>query len=514
MTSALVRAAVYLRISLDRNMDGLAIDRQRDACLRIAKDRGWAVVEEYVDQSKSATDKAKKRPDYDRMVADFAAGRFDAIICWDLDRLTRQPRQLEDWIDAAEDRGLQLVTANGEADLTTDGGRMYARIKAAVARGEVDRKSFRQSAGQLQRAEQGRAPKGTRPLGYTSRGEVIDHEAAAVRELYRLFAITNGPSIAALAAGLSGAVGAHVPNSIPSLPKHTRTLMIERNERRQEEGLEPKPVPEDGPWASSTVLGILRNPRYAGYSVYTDKKERTDRNKRRSWYSQILRDVDGRPVMGQWEALVDEMTWYAVQERLNDQTRVTNRTGSTARKHLGSSLYLCGICDQPIRAHSHAYRCPGHLVRSRANVDDWVLRIIRARLARPDVRDALSARDEPRLKALQDEVGVHEGRIMRAQNDYDEEIIEGRDLKRIRDRESAYIEALNKERRALTATTDLGGVLDAVDLVKAFDDADLAIKRRVIDFFCEVRLYPAPRGRKVFDPETVKVTPKGLKAEN
>ena len=93
----------------------------------------------YVDQSRSATDKTKKRPDYDRMVADYLTGSFDAIICWDLDRLTRQPRQLEEWIDAAEARGLRLVTANGEADLTTDGGRMYARVKAAVARGEVER---------------------------------------------------------------------------------------------------------------------------------------------------------------------------------------------------------------------------------------------------------------------------------------------------------------------------------------------------------------------------------------
>jgi hypothetical protein len=41
-------------------------------------------------------------------------------VCWDLDRLTRQPRQLEDWIDAATDNGLKLTTANGEADLATD----------------------------------------------------------------------------------------------------------------------------------------------------------------------------------------------------------------------------------------------------------------------------------------------------------------------------------------------------------------------------------------------------------
>lgn len=52
------------------------------------------------------------------MVADYEAGKFTASICWDLDRLTRQPRELEDWIDAAKFRGLALVTANGEADLT------------------------------------------------------------------------------------------------------------------------------------------------------------------------------------------------------------------------------------------------------------------------------------------------------------------------------------------------------------------------------------------------------------
>ena len=127
-----VRAAIYLRISLDREMDGLAIDRQREDCEKLAQFRGWEIVETYVDQSISASDKTKKRPAYLRMVADYEAGLLDAIVCYDLDRLTRQPRELEDWIDRAESRGLLLVTANGDADLGTDGGRMYARIKAEI----------------------------------------------------------------------------------------------------------------------------------------------------------------------------------------------------------------------------------------------------------------------------------------------------------------------------------------------------------------------------------------------
>jgi site-specific DNA recombinase len=139
------KAALYLRVSLDATGEHFAVERQREDCRRIAAERGWTITQEYVDNSVSASRSATKRPAYDRMVTDFKAGHFAALICWDLDRLTRQPRQLEDWIDAAEERGLILTTANGEADLSTDGGRLFARIKASVARAEVERKSARQT---------------------------------------------------------------------------------------------------------------------------------------------------------------------------------------------------------------------------------------------------------------------------------------------------------------------------------------------------------------------------------
>lgn len=217
-------------------MDGLAIERQREDCENLAQFRRRDVIETYVDQSKSATDRTAMRPDYDRMVADYLLGRFDAIICYDLDRLTRQPRQLEDWIDAAELRGLALVTANGDADLSTDGGRMYARIKAAVARAEMERKSARQSAAQRQRA-----PKGMRPLGYAVDGEVIRHEAEAVRAIYDLFMRVEHPeSLRSLARALSGA---EEIDGITPLPKHTHTVSVARRRPR---------VPSTRHWRSPT----------------------------------------------------------------------------------------------------------------------------------------------------------------------------------------------------------------------------------------------------------------------
>lgn len=253
MSTQPIYAAIYLRISLDREMDGLAIERQRKDCEAIAKQKGWVVVEEYVDQSKSATNKTKTRPSYDRLGKDYAAGKFSAIICWDLDRLTRQPRQLEDWIDAAEDRGLLLVTANGEADLTTDGGRMYSRIKAAVAKSEVERKSARQTRAHRQRAEHGRAPKGVRPLGYDLNGDVIPHEGEAVKAIYTAF--SQGSTLRSITAALSGQAREDDQEeatlaAVPSLPRHTRTLTLERNKRadqREQDSASERPAGDSSP---------------------------------------------------------------------------------------------------------------------------------------------------------------------------------------------------------------------------------------------------------------------------
>lgn len=52
--------------------------------------------------------------------------------------------------------GFAFVIAHGDADLSTDGGRVYARVKAAAARVDVERKSACQSAAQRQRAVPGR----------------------------------------------------------------------------------------------------------------------------------------------------------------------------------------------------------------------------------------------------------------------------------------------------------------------------------------------------------------------
>ncbi|GAA0037080.1 recombinase family protein [Brevibacterium metallidurans] len=515
MSSAPRKAAIYLRISQDREMDGLAIERQREDCENLARFRRWEIVETYVDQSKSATDRSAIRPDYDRMVADYLVGRFDAIICYDLDRLTRQPRQLEDWIDAAELRGLALVTANGDADLSTDGGRMYARIKAAVARAEMERKSARQSAAQRQRAMQGRAPKGMRPLGYAVDGSVMPDEAVVVKAIYALFSrIENPESLRSLARALSGT---EKIKGLSALPKHTHTVSVERAAAREEQGLDPRPIVEDGPWSPSTVLGILRNPRYAALSTYTPKFAQADGKRRRMWKAQILRDDAGEPIRGQWERIVDDETWWKVQEILDDKKRVTNTSGATKRKRLGSGLYRCGVvvsvtgevCGKKVTGAPRGYTCPGHLVRSGPAIDEYVTEAISARLAEDDAaKKILKPKDSSQTEALDATISDQRARISRAQHDYDEEIIEGRDLKRVRDAAEERIQELEAQKALRGRAGVLRPILGTDDPPGAFRDASLEIRRQVIDALVAVTVFPQPRGRKGFDPASVEIVSK------
>lgn len=446
------RAALYLRISLDLSGEGLAIARQREACQDILNARGWTSTGEFVDNSISASDARKNRPGYDSLVKSYEAGEFDSLVCYDLDRLTRQPRQLEDWIDAAEGHGLALVTANGEADLTTDAGRLFARIKLAVARAEVDRKSRRQRDAAAQRARLGRPPLGTRLTGYTPKGDVIEAEAAVVRRIFDDF--HAGES-------LRGIVRALTDDGI-----------VTRSGR---------------PWNPSSIRTILVNPRYAGRAIY-----------------------QGAPTgaLGNWTPLVSPDVFDLVQARLNDPRRVTNGQG-TERKHLGSGLYVCGVetCQIPISSWSTGrYRCrPGaHVNRSQAPVDDYVRKVIAGRLRLPDIADLL-APAETSMAPMLDEAARLRDRLATIDADYDAALIDGQRYATATAKVRAELTTVERRIAATNTGSALGTVLSAPDPGKAFLDATLMQQRAVIDALAVVRLHKGTRYSRTFDPETVEL---------
>jgi len=94
-------AAIYARISSDPEGDRLGVSRQREDCEALAARRGWPVAEVYVDDDRSAYS-GKPRPEYRRMLADISAKAVDAVLVYNLDRLHRQPRELEAFFDVGD----------------------------------------------------------------------------------------------------------------------------------------------------------------------------------------------------------------------------------------------------------------------------------------------------------------------------------------------------------------------------------------------------------------------------
>jgi DNA invertase Pin-like site-specific DNA recombinase len=504
-----------VRISLDQSGEQLGVQRQREDCLRIAAEKGWKVVAEYADPSTGAYDKRKRRPGYDAMVDAFRIGLFDALICWDLDRLTRQPRQLEDWIDAAEDRGLRLVTANGEADLSTDGGRTYARIKASVARAESERKAARQRRAALQRAEQGKSPLGVRLTGYTPKGELVVPEADLVRRMFQRF--HAGDSLRAIVAWLTETGTPTRRHALEAWFEEVIALLPNgydgSRDRRVLKMMAPKlgatgsaaytrawaraltdPHGKPWRWSPSSVRDILTNPRYCGRSTYN-------------------RHRGGKPgtwTPGHWDAIVSEDIWEAVNARLEDPRR--RKQVGTHRKYLGSGLFLCGICDSRVVSQGSAaigsrYRCRAgaHFTRSAYLIDQAVLTAIRARLAQPDVADLLTSVESPEAKAAAEEIRRLRGRLTATERDYDADLIDGRRYKIKTAKINAQLASAEAAQQRLAAPSGVGDILAATDPVAAFNRASLGQQRAVIAFFVTVRLYPAPRGRKGLDPATVEI---------
>lgn len=569
----MTRAAIYLRISLDATGERLAVERQREACLQLAKDRGWEIVHVYEDNSKSATDPRKRRPDYEQMVADYAAGRFDALVCWDLDRLTRQPRQLEDWIDAATERGLKLITANGEADLSTDGGRMYARIKASVARAEVERKSARQIAANHQRAGKGKPPGGVRPLGYTIDRKIIPDEAETVRMIFKRF--DSGDSINSLTRWLTetGVPTRAVLSARARVAELTSKIastgtIVRRPEAGMAEVLKAPPGTfKDGLvyQLSGGKLGYVQDgwvelrdsadeppchwqgpaPRQADDGLADQLREaeaRLAEAVRRPWSHATVRQIllnptyVGRNVYrpkagdrprngerndqlvypGDWEPIIDEPMWERVNDRLKDPRRRTNRRGGPGadRKYLGGGVYRCGVegCGKPVRNYSGRYQCPDrHLIRGMTLIDSLVTETMRQVLARPGLGDLLHESDDALIKELNAKIKALDGRLEQTERDYDDDLIDARRYRAKVDKIAAEQAILREQRKRASGNAALSDIVDADDPVAAYDAAPIGVQRTVVDTLLDVRLWPQRPGTKGLDPESIKIKTRDLK---
>jgi site-specific DNA recombinase len=183
----LVTVGIYVRISEDRYGERVGVQRQRRDCTALAAAR-WPdePVVVFEDDDRSAY--RGKRPAWARLLRAIEVGEVDAVVGYNVDRMVRQPRELEQLIDLCTVRRLsRVVTAQGDLDLTTHDGQLQARILVAVARKSSDDTSRRVSRAARDRAEAGLFHGGPVPYGFRSAGSgqlaPVDEEIRDIRAM-------------------------------------------------------------------------------------------------------------------------------------------------------------------------------------------------------------------------------------------------------------------------------------------------------------------------------------------
>jgi DNA invertase Pin-like site-specific DNA recombinase len=355
-------AALYLRISSDRNGDELGIDRQREDCTKLAKARGWDVAATFVDNDVSAYS-GRTRPGYERLLEAVNAGTVTAVISWHPDRLHRSPVELERFIDVIETTGAQVATCQtGDLDLSSASGRMTARVVGAVARHESEQKSERVRRQREQMAMQGRPHGGRRPYGYDPTGtKVVKPEAKMIREAARR--VTTGESL--------------------------RAIAIDWNTR----GV---PSSSGKPWSVTSLKSMIAGPRIAALRVHQGEVVGPA-----SWPAILTRDEHdrirailgnprvhrvGRPALSLLGGL---LVCSECGAKMHHSTRVT-----------GVRRYLCVV--RPENGGC------GHVAIQAERLEDIIVETVMRRLDTPALAAATAA---PKRAKQLDDVGVLEARL-------------------------------------------------------------------------------------------------------
>ena len=186
-----MRAVFYSRVSTDEQAkEGFSLAAQVGKCKAFITLQGWTLAAEYIDEGFSAKD--VNRPALQQMLKDAAAGKFDVIIVYRLDRLTRSVKDLYELNETLEKHGVKFKSVTEEYDTTTAAGKLFITLTAAMAQWERENLAERIKFGIEQMFSEGKRPGAKMPYGYNKNGELIEGEAKVIRRLRELYMLGDG----------------------------------------------------------------------------------------------------------------------------------------------------------------------------------------------------------------------------------------------------------------------------------------------------------------------------------
>ena len=307
----LTPAALYARVSSDRQDVDLSVAAQLRALRDYAKANGYSVAREYVDEAESG--RIADRPQFRQMIEEGSKPKapFQVILVWKFSRFTRKREHAVAFKAQLRRKGIRVVSITEQAEDNAT-GRLLEGIIESVDEYYSENLGQEVVRGMREAASRGFFLGSKAPFGYTrvkvSDGvkerptlEVDESTAPIVKEIFE---------------------SSHRGNGLAEICKELNGRGITNRGRR---------------WKKNIVHYLLTNEAYTGTAV---------------WGVKSKDEKAGEPVRVEnaWPALVSRDLFDAVQQGLHQRAPTVQRPGRVGSQYLLSGLLRCGVCGKSYSA--------------------------------------------------------------------------------------------------------------------------------------------------------------------
>lgn len=125
--------AIYARVSTEEQVDeGYSIQAQLDTLKRYAKQCGYIVHKEYVDEGISGKS-IHNRPQLQQLIKDAKQGLFEIVIVWKVNRISRNLLDLLTVLQQLEKNQVYFRSVSEGVETETQGGQVHLKIMGLLA---------------------------------------------------------------------------------------------------------------------------------------------------------------------------------------------------------------------------------------------------------------------------------------------------------------------------------------------------------------------------------------------
>src|SRR5712672_824897 len=305
------RCAIYTRKSseegLEQEFNSLHAQREAsEAYIRSQRHEGWVVVPTAYDDGGFSGGNLE-RPGLQRLLDDFCAGRFDVIVTYKVDRLTRSLADFARLIEIFDAHHVSFVSVTQQFNTTTSMGRMTLNVLSSFAQFEREVTGERIRDKIAASKKKGMWMGGNPPLGYDAQERkliVNPAEADTVRGIFALY----------LELGC-------VRRLKETVDRHRWTTKCFMTAAGRIQG--------GRPFSRGHLYRILSNPLYLGRIAHK-----------------------GQLHPGQHEALIESETWEAVQAQLAANTAGHRRRAGAITPSLLAGLLVDSAGERLTPSHA------------------------------------------------------------------------------------------------------------------------------------------------------------------